>query len=61
MLDCFVIVKDKAGEFRARFENRGYTLFATEGYASVDDLLEVVDRIKKFAANAPVQDQTRNG
>ena len=56
----FEVYKDKAGEFRWRLRAQNSQILATsgDGYAAKADCLHAVESVKKYAANAPVQDTT---
>lgn len=58
MAHKFQIYKDKAGEFRVRFQYNAETIFSTEGYASKASAQNAIDSIKKNGPGAPVQDDS---
>jgi uncharacterized protein YegP (UPF0339 family) len=56
----FEVYKDKAGEFRFRFKaSNGENMFGSEGYAQKASALNAIESIKKNAAGADVDDQTK--
>jgi uncharacterized protein YegP (UPF0339 family) len=56
----FEVYKDKAGEFRFRFKaSNGENMFGSEGYAQKASALSAIESIKKNAAGADVDDQTK--
>jgi uncharacterized protein YegP (UPF0339 family) len=57
----FELYKDSAGEFRFRLKDDDGTLLATsgKGYKAKADCQKVIDTIKKEAAKAKVDDQTK--
>jgi uncharacterized protein YegP (UPF0339 family) len=54
----FEIIKDKAGDYRARFKYNGEVIFATEGYASKTGAKNAIDSIKKNGPPAETEDNT---
>ena len=56
----FEVYKDKGGEFRFRIKNdEGDILAITQkSYEKKEDLLKIIDTIKKNAATAKVDDQS---
>ncbi len=58
MAHKFEIIKDKAGEYRARFKYNGEVIFATEGYASKTGAKNAIDSIKKNGPPAETEDNT---
>jgi uncharacterized protein len=57
----FELYKDKAGEFRFRFNDEEGTLLANsgKGYKTKAECQKVIDTIKKEAAKAKVDDQAK--
>ena len=57
----FEMYKDSAGEFRFRFKDDDDTLLATsgKGYQTKSDCQRVIDTIRREAAKAKVEDQTK--
>lgn len=57
----FELYKDSAGEFRFRLKDDEGTLLASsgKGYKTKADCQKVIDTIKKDAAKAKVDDQTK--
>src|SRR5262245_21721311 len=57
----FELYKDSAGEFRFRLKDDEGNLLATsgKGYKTKGDCQKVIDAIKKEAAKAKVDDQTK--
>ena len=55
----FEVYKDKSDEFRFRLKDGEHSLaIAPKGYKTKDDVLKVIDEIKKEAAKAKVVDET---
>jgi uncharacterized protein len=54
MAHKFEIVKDKKGEYRARFKYNSEIIFATEGYSSRAGAQRAIESIKKHVPNAEV-------
>jgi uncharacterized protein len=56
----FEVYKDKGGDFRYRIVDETGTNLggASKGYGTKDDVLKVVNTIKKEAAAAKIDDQT---
>ncbi len=60
MAYTFQVYKDKAGEFRFRFKApNGETMFGSEGYKAKASANDAIASIKKHAADATVDDQTK--
>ncbi len=60
MAYTFQVYKDKAGEFRFRFKApNGETMFGSEGYTAKASANDAIESIKKHAADATVDDQTK--
>ena len=56
----FEVYKDAAGEFRFRFKApSGENMFASEGYAQKASAISAINSIKKNAAGAAIDDQTK--
>ena len=57
----FELYKDKSGEFRFRLNNSEGTLLASsgKGYKTKADCQKVIDAIKKDAASAKLDDETK--
>ena len=58
MAHHFVIEKNKAGEFVAKFKYNSEVMFATEGYASKASAQNAIDSIKKNGPGADVVDSS---
>ena len=58
MAHKFEIYKDKAGEFRVRFEYNAETMFSTVGYSSKAGAQAAIDSIKKNGPGAEVEDNS---
>ena len=58
MAHKFVIYKDKAGEFRARFKYNSEVIFSTEGYSSKASAQNAIDSIRKNGPDAPTDDNS---
>ena len=58
MAHKFEVYKDKAGEFRVRFEYNSETMFATEGYASKASAINAIESMKKNGPAAAIDDMT---
>ncbi|VVT22172.1 YegP family protein [Rhizobium sp. EC-SD404] len=58
MAHKFEIYKDKAGEFRARFQYNGETIFSTEGYSSKASAKNAIESIKKNGPGAETDDKS---
>ena len=58
MAHKFVIEKNKAGEFVAKFKYNSEVIFWTEGYASKAGARNAIDSIKKNGPDAPVEDNS---
>jgi uncharacterized protein YegP (UPF0339 family) len=55
----FEVYKDRSDEFRFRLKDGDHSLaIAGKGYKTKDDVLKVIDEIKKEAAKAKVVDDT---
>lgn len=56
----FEVFKDKTGEFRFHFKApNGEMMFASEGYTQKASAMSAIETIKKNAAGAATDDQTR--
>lgn len=56
----FEIFKDKAGEFRFRYRaSNGEIMFSSEGYKAKASAVSAIESIKKNAAAATVDDETK--
>ena len=56
----FEVYKDRADNFRWRLKSDdGQLAMASTGYATKEECLKVIDTIKKEAAKAKVEDQTK--
>ena len=58
MAHHFEIYKDKAGEYRVRFNYNSETMFSTEGYSSKASAQNAIDSIKKNGPAAEVMDNS---
>lgn len=56
MAHKFVIEKNKAGEFVAKFKYNSEVIFWTEGYASKAGARNAIDSIKKNGPDAPTEE-----
>lgn len=56
MAHKFVIEKNKAGEFVAKFKYNSELIFWTEGYASKASARNAIDSIKKNGPGAEVEE-----
>jgi uncharacterized protein YegP (UPF0339 family) len=56
MAHKFVIEKNKAGEFVAKFKYNGEIMFWTEGYASKAGAVNAIESIKKNGPEAPTEE-----
>ena len=56
MAHTFVIEKNKAGEFVAKFKYNSETLFWTEGYSSRSGAQNAIDSIKKNGPGAETEE-----
>jgi uncharacterized protein YegP (UPF0339 family) len=56
MAHHFVIEKNKAGDFVAKFKYNSETIFWTEGYSSRSGAQNAIDSIKKNGPDAPTKD-----
>ena len=55
----FEVYKDKSDEFRFRLKDGDHSLaIAPKGFKSKDEVLKVIDEIRKDAAKAKVVDET---
>ena len=55
MAHRFVIEKNKAGEYVAKFKYNSETIFWTEGYSSRSGAQNAIDSIQKNGTKAPVE------
>jgi len=56
----FEVYADKSGEFRFRFhEGDDKLAMSVKGYKTKEEVLKIIDTIKKEAAKAKVDDQTK--
>lgn len=56
----FEVYADKSGEFRFRFhEGDDKLAMSVKGYKTKEEVLKLIDTIKKEAAKAKVDDQTK--
>lgn len=58
MAHKFVIEKNKAGEFVAKFKYNSEIVWWTEGYSSKASAQNAIDSILKNAAGAPIDDNS---
>lgn len=58
MAHTFVIEKNKAGEFVAKFKYNSEIIFWTEGYASKASAQNAIDSILKNGPGAAVEDNS---
>ena len=58
MAHKFVIEKNKAGEFVAKFKYNSETIFWTEGYSSKASAQNAIDSILKNGPGAEVEDNS---
>lgn len=56
MAHKFVIEKNKAGEFVAKFKYNNELIFWTEGYASKAGAVNAIESIKKNGPEAPTEE-----
>ncbi len=56
MAHKFVIEKNKAGEFVAKFKYNSEIMFWTEGYSSKTSAKEAIESLKKNGPGAEVED-----
>ncbi|KAA0968435.1 DUF1508 domain-containing protein [Aureimonas fodinaquatilis] len=56
MAHKFEVYKDGKGEFRVRFKYNSEIIFSTEGYASKAGAHRSIESIRKYVADAPVED-----
>ena len=56
MAHHFVIEKNKAGEFVAKFKYNSETIFWTEGYSSKSGAENAIESIKKNGPGAPTKE-----
>lgn len=56
MAHKFVIEKNKAGEFVAKFKYNSELMFWTEGYSSKASAKNAIESIKKNGPEAPVEE-----
>jgi uncharacterized protein YegP (UPF0339 family) len=56
MAHKFVIEKNKAGEFVAKFKYNSEVMFWTEGYSSKSSAKDAIESIKKNGPDAEVED-----
>jgi len=56
MAHKFVIEKNKAGEYVAKFKYNGEIMFWTEGYSSKASAVNAIESIKKNGPAAPTDD-----
>ncbi|MBY8822764.1 YegP family protein [Sphingomonas colocasiae] len=56
MAHKFVIEKNKAGEFVAKFKYNSEIMFWTEGYSSKASAKEAIESLKKNGPGAEVED-----
>ncbi|MCM2504735.1 DUF1508 domain-containing protein [Aureimonas altamirensis] len=57
MAHKFEVYKDGKGEFRVRFKYNSEVIFSTEGYSSKAGAHRAIESIKKYVADASVEDQ----
>ncbi|MBN8829257.1 MAG: DUF1508 domain-containing protein [Sphingomonadales bacterium] len=57
MAHKFVIEKNKAGEFVAKFKYNGEVIFWTEGYSSKASARGAIESILKNGPTAPVEEE----
>lgn len=57
MAHKFVIEKNKAGEFVAKFKYNGEIIFWTEGYASKASAHNAIESILKNGPGAPIEEE----
>jgi len=55
MAHRFLIEKNKAGEFVAKFKYNSETIFWTEGYSSRSGALNAIESIQKNGPGAPTE------
>lgn len=56
MAHKFVIEKNKAGEFVAKFKYKSELMFWTEGYSSKAAAVNAIESIKKNGPGAPTEE-----
>ena len=56
MAHKFVIEKNKAGEFVAKFKYNSDLIFWTEGYSSKANAVNAIESIKKNGPGAPTEE-----
>ncbi|OYX40070.1 MULTISPECIES: YegP family protein [unclassified Sphingomonas] len=56
MAHKFVIEKNKAGEFVAKFKYNSEVMFWTEGYSSKAAAVNAIESIKKNGVEAPTEE-----
>ncbi len=56
MAHKFVIEKNKAGEFVAKFKYNSEVMFWTEGYSSKAAAVNAIESIKKNGVDAPTEE-----
>jgi uncharacterized protein len=56
MAHKFVVEKNRAGEFVAKFKYNAETIFWTEGYSSKAGAKNAIESILKNGPGAPVED-----
>jgi len=56
MAHKFVIEKNKAGEFVAKFKYNSEVMFWTEGYSSKSSAKDAIESLKKNGPDAEVED-----
>ncbi len=57
MAHKFEVYKDGKGEFRVRFKYNSEVIFSTEGYSSKAGAHRAIESIKKYVADASVEDK----
>lgn len=56
MAHHFVIEKNKAGEFVAKFKYNSEVMFWTEGYSSKASAINAIESIQKNGPTAPIKE-----
>lgn len=56
MVHKYEIYKDRSGEYRVRFKYNSETIWTSEGYSIKSYAEKLIERLKKNAPNAPVED-----